>query len=158
VQEERFEVSPRQVKGLTTFSVALIVVGALFDVVAFAGGVHVPLLLILGSALPLAGLIGLYAALAYRRAYTVITEGGIQTRALAGTRQAPWDHVEDISVMDPRGQGTLSVKVRLYSGKSFSLGAPVSSRIMRDPDFRSKLARIVAAWHAGSLQWRTNGG
>jgi hypothetical protein len=126
--------------------------------VGFVGGVHVVLLLILGIALPLAALIGLYAGLAYRRAYTVITEGGIQTRALAGTRQAPWDHVEDISVIDPRSQGTLSIKVRLYSGKSFSLGAPVSSRVMRDPDFNSKLERIVAAWHAGSLQWRTNGG
>jgi hypothetical protein len=57
-----------------------------------------------------------------------------------------------------KGRGVYSVKVRLRNGKSFRLGAPVSSQVMADPAFNGKGEQIIAAWQQARFGAAPGGG
>ena len=150
VQTERFEIPRRQFKQLFIFAGVLAGVGVVLDLLALVVFGKVLLMpLMWGIGLTLAGAFALYAAMAYTRAYTEITADGIRTRGLYGTKRATWADVKDITVYNPRNQGVDTIKIRLFSGKTFQLGAPTNSPVMSDPEFAAKMERIVAAWHSG---------
>lgn len=146
VETERFEIGRHQVSQLTLYAGLLTGAGVLLDIVAVGAHGHGPKKLVAwGIGLTIGGVIALCARTAYARAYTELTADGIRTRGIVGTRRAAWADVRDISVLDYKGKGVYSVKVLLRSGKTFRLGAPVSSQVMADPEFNSKVERIIAA-------------
>jgi hypothetical protein len=149
VEVERFAIDRRQLSALTRYAGALTGGGIVLVLVAVAAGAHRSWeknLLGWGIGVLAGGVVCLWSRMAYARAYTEITADGIATRGLAGSRRARWADVTDIRVADYQRKGVFSVRVLVRGAEAFRLGAPVSSRIMDDPEFDEKVQRILAAW------------
>lgn len=95
-----------------------------------------------------AGLICLYASIAYARAFTECTPAGLRTRGLAGTRTCPWAEVRTIA---PRVyRQTTTVMVTTVHGTRFRLGVPVTGGVMSDPEFGQRAEQIWQYWQRAS--------
>jgi hypothetical protein len=147
VEPERFEISPRQLSHVTVCLGMIFAVGALVLVAAGAGADWARHLVGLAITLVSASLICVWVRIAYARAYTEITADGFSTRGLSGAKRAAWTDVSAIKVSTDNGISSVKVWA---SGRrtAIRLGAPIRSPLMGDPDFKSKVERIVAAWHS----------
>ena len=134
--------------GTNTSAGGFVGLGAVLLVVfALTGGFAGRGALGLGSLLILGGLLHAYLALASMRAYTEISVDGIRTRNAFGTKHVAWPDVKDIKVDHAEKRTWHIIAIVCRNGRTFTLGAPLESRtIMRDPDFKDKPERIVAAW------------
>jgi len=80
---------------------------------------------------------------------TVLSDRGILTGGIV-RRRARWSEVSGIDTEGVQGRsdhGT-RVRIRLKSGTSFSLAAPLDMPDGQDPEFASKVGRIEAYWYA----------
>jgi hypothetical protein len=93
-----------------------------------------------------------YACASHAFAYTECTPKGIFARGLRGRVECPWTEVRRVSE-GPSAMNRRCVVVWTTTGGSFSLGAPVDGRLVRDPEFAENLEQITKYWQWTLLGW-----